>query len=155
MFDELMAADDATAGAYTSIDGNKWMEKSEAYAIEQRFDIIMESAMRDPRDFEEPAARLWAANYWIEVPVVAVHDSESSLGALDRDLQQVDAFGQGRKIDPAGQVRRSAARGRLPGPACPKRCARRTADTSPGHRPGLVKSPSKTSARAPSPWLCR
>ncbi|MFK0215371.1 zeta toxin family protein [Streptomyces sp. NPDC090298] len=99
MFDELMAADDTTAGAYTSIDGHKWLEKSEAYAIEQGFDIVMESAMRDPRDFEEPAARLRAAGYRIEIPVVAVHASESRLGALDRYLRQVEAFGQGRKID--------------------------------------------------------
>ncbi|MFE5592321.1 zeta toxin family protein [Streptomyces sp. NPDC056549] len=99
MFDELMESDDTTAGVYTSIDGHKWMEKSEAYAILQKFDIVMESALRDPRDFEEPAARLWAAGYQIEIPVAAVHESESRLGALDRYLQQIEAFGRGRKID--------------------------------------------------------
>ncbi|KUL73923.1 MULTISPECIES: zeta toxin family protein [unclassified Streptomyces] len=98
-YDELMRADDTTAGAYTSIDGHRWMEAAEAYAIEQRFDIVLESAMRDPRDFEEPAARLRAAGYRVEVPVVAVHESMSRLGALDRYLQQVQAFGQGRMID--------------------------------------------------------
>lgn len=100
-FDELMRADDTTAGAYTSIDGHRWMEAAEAYAIEKRFDIVLESAMRDPRDFEEPAARLRAAGYRVEVPVVAVHESMSRLGALDRYLQQVAAFGQGRMIDQA------------------------------------------------------
>ncbi|WP_301554218.1 hypothetical protein [Streptomyces aureus] len=30
---QLMAADDTTADAYTSTDGHKRMEKSEAYAI--------------------------------------------------------------------------------------------------------------------------
>ncbi|MFE4574637.1 zeta toxin family protein [Streptomyces chartreusis] len=98
-FDELMRADDTTAGAYTSIDGHRWMEAAEAYAIQQRFDIVLESAMRDPRDFEEPAARLRAAGYRVEVPIVAVHESMSRLGALDRYLQQVEAFGQGRMID--------------------------------------------------------
>lgn len=100
-FDELMRGDDTTAGAYTSIDGHKWMEAAEAYAIRNRFDIVLESAMRDPRDFEEPAARLRAGGYRVEVPVVAVHESMSRLGALDRYLQQVEAFGQGRMIDQA------------------------------------------------------
>lgn len=98
-FDALMRADDTTAGAYTSIDGHKWMEAAEAYAIRSRFDIVLESAMRDPRDFEEPAARLRAGGYRVEVLVVAVHESMSRLGALDRYLQQVEAFGQGRMID--------------------------------------------------------
>jgi UDP-N-acetylglucosamine kinase len=97
---ELVARDDATAGAYTSIDGHKWMEKAEAYAISQRFDVVMESAMRDPRDFEEPARRFRAAGYHLEVAVVAVHGSLSRLGALDRYLQQVHDFGRGRLIDP-------------------------------------------------------
>ncbi|MGW3100009.1 zeta toxin family protein [Streptomyces sp. NPDC001102] len=100
-FDALMRADDTTAGAYTSVDGHKWMEAAEAYAIRSRFDIVLESAMRDPRDFEEPAARLRAGGYRVEVPVVAVHESMSRLGALDRYLQQVEAFGQGRMIDRA------------------------------------------------------
>ncbi|MFE0453075.1 zeta toxin family protein [Streptomyces sp. NPDC058914] len=121
-FGELMRADDTTAGAYTSIDGHKWMEAAEAYAIANRFDIVLESAMRDPRDFEEPAARLRAGGYRVEVPVVAVHESMSRLGALDRYLQQVEAFGQGRMIDQAihdacyrGVVRASAGidQGRL------------------------------------------
>ncbi|MFF4902568.1 zeta toxin family protein [Streptomyces sp. NPDC001068] len=98
-FDDLMRADDTTAGAYTSVDGHRWMEAAEAYAIAQRFDVVLESAMRDPRDFEEPAARLRAAGYRVEVPIVAVHESMSRLGALDRYLQQVEAFGQGRMID--------------------------------------------------------
>jgi predicted ABC-type ATPase len=99
-YDQLVAEDDATAGAYTSIDGHKWMEKAEAYAIKQRFDVVMESAMRDPRDFEEPARRFRAAGYQVEVLIVAVHESQSRLGALDRYVQQVNDFGRGRFIDP-------------------------------------------------------
>ncbi|MFI5711785.1 zeta toxin family protein [Kribbella sp. NPDC051620] len=99
-YDQLVAEDDLTAGAYTSIDGHKWMEKAEAYAIEQRFDVVMESAMRDPRDFEEPARRFRAAGYQVEVLIVAVHESQSRLGALDRYVQQQNEFGSGRFIDP-------------------------------------------------------
>jgi UDP-N-acetylglucosamine kinase len=97
--DELMEADDTTVGAYTSIDGHKWMEKAEAYAIENRFNVLMESAMRDPRDFEEPAARFKAAGYRVEVAILAVHESHSRLGALSRYLEQVNDFGSGRLID--------------------------------------------------------
>ncbi|MFG1913028.1 zeta toxin family protein [Kribbella sp. NPDC048928] len=97
----LVDNDDATAGAYTSIDGHKWMEKAEAYAIQQRFDVVMESAMRDPRDFEEPARRFRAAGYRVEVVIVAVDESLSRLGALDRYLQQTQDLGAGRVIDAA------------------------------------------------------
>ncbi|MFF6903313.1 zeta toxin family protein [Streptomyces hydrogenans] len=99
LFDELMVADDNTAGAYTSIDGHKWMEKAEAYAIERGFDVVMESAMRASRDFEEPAARFRAAGALVEVPIVAVHEAVSRKGALDRQIQQIQAFGTGRKIN--------------------------------------------------------
>ncbi|GHG05442.1 hypothetical protein GCM10017667_40340 [Streptomyces filamentosus] len=99
LFDEFMVADDNTAGAYTSIDGHKWMEKAEAYAIEQGFDVVMESAMRAPRDFEEPAARFRAAGARVEVPIVAVPEATSRKGALDRQIQQVQVFGIGCKIN--------------------------------------------------------
>jgi UDP-N-acetylglucosamine kinase len=99
-YDELSVADDTTVGAYTSIDGHKWMEKAEAYAIENRVNVLMESAMRDPRDFEEPASRFRDAGYRVEVAILSVHESHSRLGALTRYLEQVQDFGQGRQIDP-------------------------------------------------------
>ena len=40
---ELSVADDTTVGAYTSIDGHKWMEKAEAYAIESRVNVTTDS----------------------------------------------------------------------------------------------------------------
>ncbi|MBV6700221.1 zeta toxin family protein [Kitasatospora aureofaciens] len=103
----LMAADDITAGAYTSIDGHRWMDASEAYALQHRFDIVWESAMRDPRDFEDPVRRMRAARpdgltpHRIEVAIVATPAALSRLGALTRYLQQVEDFGVGRFIDPA------------------------------------------------------
>ena len=98
-YDRLLAEDDTTVGAYTSIDGHKWMEKAEAYVISHRLDAVMESAMRDPHDFEEPAARLQAAGYRVEVAVLAVHGAYSRLGALERYLRQVAVTGTGRLID--------------------------------------------------------
>ena len=55
--------------------------------------------MRDPRDFEEPAARFRAAGYRVEVAVLAVHEAYSRLGALERYLRQVAITGTGRLID--------------------------------------------------------
>ncbi|MFJ2058191.1 zeta toxin family protein [Streptomyces sp. NPDC087908] len=82
-----------------------------------------------PRDFEEPTERLRAAGIRVEVPVVAVHASMSRLGALDRYLQQLQAFGQGRMIDHMihdacceGVAR---ATGRIEPPPC-RRSLRRT-----------------------------
>ncbi len=98
-YDRLLAEDDTTAGAYTSIDGHKWMEKAEAYVISHRLDAVMESAMRDPRDFEEPVARFRDAGYRVEVAVLAVHEACSRLGALERYLRQVAVTGAGRLID--------------------------------------------------------
>lgn len=75
------------------------MEKAEAYVISHRLDAVMESAMRDPRDFEDPAARFQAAGYRVEVAVLAVHGAYSRLGALERYLRQVAVTGTGRLID--------------------------------------------------------
>ena len=98
-YDRLLAEDDTTVGACTSVDGHKWMEKAEAYVISHRLDAVMESAMRDPRDFEDPAARFQAAGYRVEVAVLAVHGAYSRLGALERYLRQVAVTGTGRLID--------------------------------------------------------
>ncbi|UGQ14995.1 zeta toxin family protein [Yinghuangia sp. ASG 101] len=100
-YHELAEQDDATVGAYTSIDGHKWMEKAEAYAIDQRYDVVMESAMREPRDFEEPARRFQEAGYHVEAVILGVPAALSRQGALDRYGRQVREFGHGRMIDPA------------------------------------------------------
>ncbi|SNQ48026.1 Zeta toxin [Frankia canadensis] len=97
----LMAADDTTAGAYTSIDGRRWMEKAQEWAINERVDVIMESAMRLPDEFEQPARRFAAGGYRVEVLFLAVPAAWSRLGVLDRYWQQVATHGHGRPIDPA------------------------------------------------------
>lgn len=97
-YDRLLAEDDTTVGVYTSIDGHKWMDKAEVYVISHRLDAVMESAMRDPPDFEEPAARFRATGYRVEVAVLAVHEAYSRLGTLERYLRQVAVTGTGRLI---------------------------------------------------------
>lgn len=99
-YPSLMAADDTTAGAYTSIDGRRWMQKAQKWAITHRVDVIMESAMRLPDEFDQPARRFAAAGYRVEVAFLAVPAALSRLGVLDRYWQQVAAHGHGRPIDP-------------------------------------------------------
>lgn len=94
-----MAEDDATVGAYTSVDGRKWMAKVHAYSIEQRFDVIMESAMTKPADFLEPVQQYRAAGYRVEVAVLAVPEALSRLGVVDRYRAEVASTGRGRVID--------------------------------------------------------
>ncbi|ABD11725.1 hypothetical protein ThrDRAFT_01185 [Frankia casuarinae] len=100
MYPSLMAADDTTAGAYTSIDGRRWMQKAQEWAIDHRIDVLMESAMRLPDEFEHPARRFAAAGYRVEVAFLAVPAALSRLGVLDRYWTQVAAHGYGRPIDP-------------------------------------------------------
>lgn len=108
---QLMAEDDTTVGAYTSVDGRKWMGKVHAYSIEQRYDVIMESAMTKPADFLEPVQRYRDAGYRIEVVVLAVPEALSRLGVLARYHAEVAATGRGRVID--GQVHDETYRGVL------------------------------------------
>jgi predicted ABC-type ATPase len=98
-YSDLMADDDTTVGAYTSVDGRKWMAKVHAYSIEQRYDVIMESAMTKPADFLEPIQQYRDAGYRVEVAVLAVPEALSRLGVLDRYYGEVMASGRGRVID--------------------------------------------------------
>lgn len=98
-YPSLMAADDTTAGAYTSLDGRRWMQKAQEWAIAQRVDVLMESAMRLPDEFDGPARRFAAAGYRVEVAFLAVPAALSRLGVLERYWKQVAAHGHGRPIN--------------------------------------------------------
>lgn len=101
MYPALMARDDVTAGAYTSVDGRRWMRKAQEWAIAQRVDVLMESAMRLPDEFDEPARRFAAAGYRVEVAFLAGPAALSRLAVLDRYWRQVAEHGHGRPINPA------------------------------------------------------
>lgn len=96
---QLMSEDDTTVGAYTSVDGRKWMAKVHTYSIEQRFDVIMESAMTKPADFLEPVQLYRSAGYRIEVAILAVPEALSRLGVLARYYDELRRTGRGRVID--------------------------------------------------------
>lgn len=95
-YDRLLATDDTTAAPYTSLDGRRWMAMAEEYLIEHRANVVVETTMRDPGDFQEPAAMFRRAGYQVEVAVMAVPEALSRIGILARYEQQVAASGSGR-----------------------------------------------------------
>jgi len=95
-FTRLMAEDDRNAAAYTSLDGRRWMAKAESYLIEHRSDVLIETTMRDPGDFAEPARMFRDAGYRVETAILAVPESLSRLGILQRYEEQRRDKGHGR-----------------------------------------------------------
>jgi hypothetical protein len=95
-YSRLLATDDRSAAPYTSMDGRRWMAQAEQYLIEHRIDAIIETTMRDPGDFLEPAAMFRAADYRVEAAIMAVPEPLSRLGILHRYHDQVQQLGHGR-----------------------------------------------------------
>ncbi|WP_432830042.1 zeta toxin family protein [Dactylosporangium sp. CA-092794] len=92
----LLGEDDRTAAPYTSMDGRRWMAAAERHLIDHRVDTIIETTMRDPGDFIEPARMFRAAGYRVEAVIMAVPESLSRLGIVERYRSQVEATGHGR-----------------------------------------------------------
>lgn len=95
-YSRLLAEDDRTAAPYTSMDGRRWMALAEQYLIDNRVDALVETTMRDPGDFAEPAAMFRAAGYQVEVAILAVPEALSRLGIVQRYHDQVQQLGHGR-----------------------------------------------------------
>lgn len=95
-YHRLLDEDDRTAAPYTSMDGRRWMAVAEAYLIEHSIDAIIETTMRDPGDFAEPAAMFRAAGYRVEAAIMAVPEPLSRLGIVHRYHKQVQETGRGR-----------------------------------------------------------
>ncbi|GIE90760.1 zeta toxin family protein [Actinoplanes regularis] len=79
-YSRLLAEDDRNAALCTSLDGRRWMAIAEQYLIEARSDVIIETTMRDPSDFVEPAKMFRAAGYHVEAAIMAVPESLNRLG---------------------------------------------------------------------------
>jgi UDP-N-acetylglucosamine kinase len=95
-YDRLLATDDRTAAPYTSLDGRRWMAAAEQFLIANRIDTIIETTMRDPGDFLEPARAFRDAGYRVEAAILAVPEPLSRLGILHRYHDQVQQLGHGR-----------------------------------------------------------
>src|SRR5262249_7018067 len=64
-FARLQAADETTASAYVRPDGEIWWDKAQDFAIAHRNDVVLETAMRTPAEFETITAKFRAAGYRI------------------------------------------------------------------------------------------
>jgi len=95
-YHRLLAEEDHNAAPYTSLDGRRWMAMAEQYLIGRRINTVIETTMRDPGDFLEPARMFRDAGYRTEVVIMAVPEAQSRLGILARYHDQVAALGHGR-----------------------------------------------------------
>ncbi|MFD8562989.1 zeta toxin family protein [Streptosporangium canum] len=100
-YHQWRAQDESTASAKVRPDGERWWEKAQAYAIEHRCHVVLESAMFHRSEFEDIARRFNAGGFQVEAALVAVPASLSRLGILDRYWSEVREVGHGRLIDPA------------------------------------------------------
>lgn len=94
----LRSSDPAGADACLRPDGERWWQRAQAYAIGRRADVLLESAMQAEDEFEDIARRFAAADYRVEVALMAVPAELSRLGILARYLTEVSDTGQGRLV---------------------------------------------------------
>ncbi|GAA3142042.1 hypothetical protein JOF29_000893 [Kribbella aluminosa] len=95
-FYEQIADTPPAAGRYVAADGLRWLAQAEELAIQERYDVIVETELADPDAFAASAARFRAAGYQVEVALLAVHEARSLLGILERHIRSLEKFGFGR-----------------------------------------------------------
>lgn len=95
------AEDENIASAKVRPDGERWWDKAQQHTIDNRFHVVLESAMRYESEFEHIARRFHDAGYRVEVGIVAVPEALSRLGILRRYWGEVQDVGHGRLIDAA------------------------------------------------------
>ncbi|KAK4456011.1 zeta toxin-domain-containing protein [Podospora aff. communis PSN243] len=72
------------ASILTSLDARVWLEMACAYAVENRLDVLVESACRHPDDFCKLAQVFRNGGYNVRVAILAVPEALSRLGILVR-----------------------------------------------------------------------
>lgn len=97
----LLAADETTASAHVRADTEQWWVKAQRHAISQRYDVVIESALRSRAEFEDLIPAFRDGGYTVEVALMAVPEALSRLGILDRYWRDVIDLGEGRFVDPA------------------------------------------------------
>ncbi|MCZ4101075.1 zeta toxin family protein [Streptomyces sp. H39-C1] len=85
----LLVTDDRKAGIAVRPDTRRWQAEVELHARQNRFDVVVETALADPPEaFRATALTYRQAGYRIEVAVVATAEAWSLLGAVDRYLHE-------------------------------------------------------------------
>jgi UDP-N-acetylglucosamine kinase len=98
-YETLRSTDPAHADAYLRPDGDRWWKLAQDYVIEHRVDALLESAMQTKAEFEDIICRFDAAEYQVEVALMAVPAALSRQGILSRYAQELHDLGQGRLVD--------------------------------------------------------
>ena len=93
---EPITDEPSTFDRYVETDGLRWLARAEELAIEQRYDVVLETELIDPDAFAASARAFKAAGYQVEVAILAVHEAFSRLGVLQRHIRALEAFGFGR-----------------------------------------------------------
>ncbi|WP_350281025.1 zeta toxin family protein [Kribbella sp. HUAS MG21] len=93
---EPITDDIATFDRYVEPDGLRWLARAEELAIDQRYDVILETELLDPEVFATSARTFKSAGYRVEVALLAVHEAVSRLGVLQRHIRALEDFGFGR-----------------------------------------------------------
>jgi hypothetical protein len=108
------------ADALVRPDGDLWWEQAQEYALARGFNILLESAMVSPAEYEDICRRIQSAPlppgvapYRIETAFVAVPGPISRLGIMSRYLEELQELGHGRLVDPG--IHDAALRGVLRG----------------------------------------
>ncbi|MFF2025289.1 zeta toxin family protein [Streptomyces sp. NPDC058171] len=103
-------------------DGDAWWAQAQEYALERGYNILLESAMVGPSEYEDICRRIQSASlppgvepYRIETAYVAVPGPVSRLGIMSRYLEELQEKGHGRLVDP--DIHEAARRGVLRGAA--------------------------------------
>jgi UDP-N-acetylglucosamine kinase len=100
-YERLRQRDEATASAHVRHDTEAWWAKAQEHAISQRYNVVVESAMRSRAEFEDLMPQFRDSGYRVEVALLAVPESLSRLGILYRYWGEVRDVGHGRLIDPS------------------------------------------------------
>ncbi|HZX06429.1 zeta toxin family protein [Kribbella sp.] len=93
---EPITDDPATSDRYVQADGLRWFGRAVDLAIDERYDVIVETELVDPEEFATSARRFKAAGYAVEVAILAVSEAVSRLGVLERHIRALQTFGFGR-----------------------------------------------------------
>lgn len=93
---EVMATDPLRMPAVTQQAANAWVHMSLDYLRERRASVLMETTLRDPKAVQRTLSHFLDAGYEVQLQLIAVPETVSRLGTLERYLGQVAREGSGR-----------------------------------------------------------
>jgi hypothetical protein len=92
--------DQTVAGANTAADGRRWRNMAQDYLMNRKVDLVIETAGRNPSEFDDLAAKAKASGYRVEAVFLAAPDAMSRAGILDRFEDMRQQYGKGRMVTP-------------------------------------------------------